>query len=384
MATICYLCPMNRGKFWILSMSGIVLAASCSTDVELNAPYDSRTVVYALLEASADTQFFRINKTFLGDGNNLDYAAVRDSSEYDPSELYARVEQWSGGNLQNTFDLNPIDRSDKETNGIFFAPEFTAYYFPTPNGLDDESSYRLLIDFNNGEEPIRSETDMVESLNGNANITRPPSNNPSFRLILATAQTALTGVYPEFRFKWNSTPGAGRYDAVLRMHYIERLWEDQAHTILVSETPKVFEWNIGTYQTKSLLGGEEFEAITNGETFFRLIGSSIAANPLITRQIGTVSGQNNPTFDFILSVANGELDTYMEVNSPVTGIIQERPAYTNIVNGLGIFASKATQGVYGFQPHEETIRELWSGPYTSTLNFCSPDPLFQTEGFYCD
>jgi hypothetical protein len=88
-------------------------------------------------------------------------------------------------------------------------------------------------------------------------------------------------------------------------------------------------------------------------------------------------------FYFILSIANGELDTYIDVNSPVTGIIQERPAYTNLVNGLGLFASKASQQVEDIECNNYTIRELWNGQFTVDLNFCSVDPIYQNEQFYC-
>ena len=40
-----------------------------------------------------------------------------------------------------------------------------------------------------------------------------------------------------------------------------------------------------------------------------------------------------------------ELDTYLAVNAPVTGIIQERPVYTNIAGGLGLLASRTQQSV---------------------------------------
>jgi hypothetical protein len=44
-----------------------LLVAGCSTDVDLNAPYKSTTIVYGLLDPIADTQWVKINKTFIGD-----------------------------------------------------------------------------------------------------------------------------------------------------------------------------------------------------------------------------------------------------------------------------------------------------------------------------
>lgn len=74
---------MNK-IFSLSAIAAISLAflSSCETDVDLTAPYASTTVVFGLLDPQADTQFVKITKTFLGDGNLNDYAMIRDSSEY--------------------------------------------------------------------------------------------------------------------------------------------------------------------------------------------------------------------------------------------------------------------------------------------------------------
>ena len=68
-----------------------ILFTSCETEVDLNAPYKNTTVIFGLLDPDyngdnvisvQDTQWIKINKTFLGEGDNNNYAAVRDSSEY--------------------------------------------------------------------------------------------------------------------------------------------------------------------------------------------------------------------------------------------------------------------------------------------------------------
>jgi hypothetical protein len=41
-------------------------ASSCSTDIDLNAPYQKTAVVFGLLDAQQDTQWVRINRTWLG------------------------------------------------------------------------------------------------------------------------------------------------------------------------------------------------------------------------------------------------------------------------------------------------------------------------------
>ena len=66
-------------------LATVVLSATlwnaCSTDVDLTAPYDSIPVVYGLLELESDTQWVKINRTWLGEGNQLEAAQIADSSE---------------------------------------------------------------------------------------------------------------------------------------------------------------------------------------------------------------------------------------------------------------------------------------------------------------
>ena len=103
------------------------------------------------------------------------------------------------------------------------------------------------------------------------------------------------------------------------------------------------------------------------------------ADPLITRELGEWNNNIDRirAFDFVLSIANQELDTYLAVNAPVTGIIQERPVYTNIAGGLGLLASRTQQSVDGLGISKPSIQELVEGEHTAALQFCLPP---ETEG----
>lgn len=81
---------MNKSLVALFTIS-IIAIQSCTTDVDLNAPYKSTTVVFGLLDPDSTLQWIKINKTFLGDGNNLDYAQIRDSSEYRWEEFKSLV-----------------------------------------------------------------------------------------------------------------------------------------------------------------------------------------------------------------------------------------------------------------------------------------------------
>ena len=100
----------NNQTLWTRWGVGGALVATmatfgCSTEVDLTAPYDSIPVVYGLLELQADTQWVKINRTWLGEGNQLLAAQVADSSEYPAGSVDARIVEWvpssSGGIVGN-------------------------------------------------------------------------------------------------------------------------------------------------------------------------------------------------------------------------------------------------------------------------------------------
>ena len=44
--------------------------------------------------------------------------------------------------------------------------------------------------------------------------------------------------------------------------------------------------------------------------------------------------------DLYLTAGTEDLNTYMQVNEPITGVVQQRPTFTNINNGIGLFTSR--------------------------------------------
>ena len=44
--------------------------------------------------------------------------------------------------------------------------------------------------------------------------------------------------------------------------------------------------------------------------------------------------RNFDHLDLVMTVGTSDLDTYIKVNEPITGIVQERPHFTNINNGI--------------------------------------------------
>lgn len=367
---------MSRRIAWLPFL--VVFLAGCSTEVDLNAPYQRTPVVFGLLDAAQDTQWVRLNRTWLGEGNQFEAALVADSSEFSPDDVVMEVVERQGSNASNNWFLKDTIIENKSEDGIFYAPFHQMWYFVPESGLNSNAEYDLSI-LIEGEDPVSSTTNMIAEQIGN--ITQPPPGVNNFKLGFASVGFQTT--YPDITFKWASTAGASRYDVTVFIHVTEMVWNDLEHTDLFEEREVLVEWNIGTLNTTDDEGGEVLQKEVSGERFYTTLATKLEANPYITRVLGTWDDevQIARAVDFVLTIANDELSTYLEVNAPVTGVIQERPAYTNINGGLGLFAARASQGVYGIGYTTASIAHLIEGDATAALNFCSPNPFSE---FYCD
>jgi len=378
---------MNRILVFILS---VLCFTQCSTDVDLTAPYEDITVVYGLMDQTQDIQFIKINKAFLGDAPLVDMAAIRDSIEYDDDQILSkRVEEWSGNVMLREFPLkDTLVQAINQT--IFFNPAITdplrkVYYFNTPSGFSPDNEYRLVIDFANKPSVTASTVLITNSPSG---ITNPSQNNPAPKITFANNLSSINGIYPDFRFRWFPEEGAKRYELSLEFTYIEHLWADEANTNLISSEQKTLSWGLGSVIVPSNIGSNDLEKVVNGEQFFTLLADRLEASPFITREVGVLNEdiQDNyySVFDFVLAVGDDDLSSYIEFSQPATSIAQEKPQWTNVNNGQGLFSSRIIQVSDNVKIETNTLVELCTGQYTSGLNFCTKDLAFDDETFFCN
>ncbi|MCB0762941.1 MAG: hypothetical protein KDC12_15555 [Flavobacteriales bacterium] len=357
------------GVMTVGTLAAIVI--SCSTKVELNAPYRPVTLLFGLLDSKQDTQFIKINKTWLGDGDNLVYASLADSSEYPEGAFNGIVTRYVDGNpTSDEYLLQEIILDNKSTDGIFWSPTYKAYYFVSPGGLDTESTYEIVLDFADKDD-VYAETDMITPQTNDGNITQPPAGFTDYKFNLVNVGSfGIT--YNDFPFQWTALPNSQRYEINLIFHYVEYRYTDIDHTNLESTTHKTVNWFIGTEVASEAF--ESMEREVNWLQLFQVLSQRIEPDPYVIRQVGTFDGLEHDVFDFVLTIGNEELSTYMDVNEPVTGIIQERPEYTNVANGLGLFASRLQQTIPGIGITSNSLTELIEGDITGSLGFCSPIP----------
>lgn len=375
-----------------------MVLSACSSDVELNAPYKSTTIVFGLLNPDAnndgettplDTQWIKINKTFLGEGDNLSYAAIRDSSEYDDEDIETMVVyQMDEDEIIHEYPLHAIEVSNKSVDGIFYGPEQTLYYFIPDNGMSKEYEYQIYLKFTDGHE-VTGRTNLIDN---EFQWLVPQSGFP---LVLANISGVNSVSYVDpVSFKWYAPENASLYSGTLRMYYTEEVYASSDWTVApISSTEKWADFPIGTIEQGETQPGQIITLGFSGRSFFDFLANTIEASPNIRRIIGHYDNLQSKTicFEAIMTVANEELATYVEVNTPSGSVVQERPVYTNVNNGLGLFASRsvsrvknlpliAVDGQLGI-PNEGNLYALVVASNTSGLNFCDPNG---TSDFPCE
>lgn len=319
--------------FLIFAIASSAVIGGCETDVQLAAPYKATPVITAVLDARADTQFVRINKTFLGEGNVSSYAGIKDSVEYELGEVDAWLYKYNGSNLTDSFELLPIDLPSRDP-GLFYDTDVRMYY--TDAEIFEESeltnirdfSYELRADIRG--EVYSARTDFPRVVAGD--IVNPPQNQINTepnRLILARIGGA--GAFPQpvvnVNFVYNSRPGGTRYQGDFVLVY------DEVKTDGTVSENKELLFRAGSFTLADGASGGQRDFNFSARTWFRFIGEHFSEVPDLEEvRIHRVIHR--------LTVANRDLSSYISVADPVSSFVPVFTQFSNFDNGaIGILGS---------------------------------------------
>ncbi|MFY9310534.1 MAG: hypothetical protein WAQ28_15930 [Bacteroidia bacterium] len=332
-------------KVSLIALAALVLFSACSTDLSVIGDYKETMVIYGLLDQSQSKQYIKINKAFLGEGSALAYAQVKDSTQY-VNALTVTLKRIKNGVELSSYSLTP-DNTIPKNPGTFYAPDQqnAIYSFSTPSGtLNTDSEYELTV--KNSETGITASAKTI--LITDATYTAPVSTTPFFNFILAQNNDYT---YP---VRWQTGKNARLYQLIIRFNYIDS-------TTTGNVTQKL-DWVFPAQKTTGLSGGETMKNDFLGQGFLQFVGNQL------DDYTGLVS-RTPLNVDLLLIAGGDDLSTFIDVNKPSTSIVQEKPEYTNISNGLGIFSSRYSKAPFS-KPLGKTSRDsLACGQYTQHLKF---------------
>ena len=345
---------MRYLKVVFLLLLPMTLFFSCDNKLKVNADWKDITVVYGLLSQNDTVHYLKITKAFLGEGNALMFAAIPDSSNY-PDKLEVKVEGWEKNNqydstLKQTIQFDTVTIANKEKDSaIFYYPLQLVYKSVGIVHLNQNYIYKLIIKRKSTGKEITSQTPLVNKI---TSIDQPKG-------FINAKASFMPGMQNQVVF--TTVKGGKRYQIVGRFYYTET---NQTDTLF-----KFIDWviysDIKTDNTK----GEDIISLTYScDAFYSVIGNGIRAD-INKNNLPAGLKRGAYKMEYIFSVAGDDLNTYMEVTEPSNTIVQERPPYTNVINGIGLFSARYNQSVLqnGFSP--QTLAELKVNSFTIDLGF---------------
>jgi hypothetical protein len=330
---------MKKQVSYLIVLFTLAFLPACNADFDVTAEWKDVTVVYGLLNQNESTHYIKINKAFLGEGDAMLMATEPDSSTY-AGKLDVWLEEYDGQSFTGRlFHLDTTTIYNKDS-GTFYAPEQIVYF--TTAKLDPERTYKLKIN-NLAKGLVEAKTGLVKPFN----LTNPRAGQSLFNF------AAPEGVTTEV--KWRSAENGRLYQLVIRFHYYEKNLLTQQ-----IDSSKYVDWAFPNRKSATLIGNEELAEVFPSNNFYQIIASKVPVKSGVERYAGPL--------EFIVYAGADDLSTYIDISKPSNSIVQERPQFSNIVNGVGIFSSRSST-MRTVSLNTRSLDSLVQGTQTGHLSF---------------
>ncbi|MEO0311942.1 MAG: hypothetical protein RIQ89_1599 [Bacteroidota bacterium] len=328
------------------------LFAGCETDFTTIAPYKETMVVYGFVSCTDSINYIKVNRAFLGEGNTLVMAQQKDSTTYPISDLEIWVERTRNNFREDStpvaipslgyFDTTTVLVKEP---GIFYNQQNLLYIFRGNLPLDGESKLTIHIkNLKSGN--LVTATTLMQS---RPNILTPSS---ALDFNMATQQSVRIRNAPSVNTKV--------YDFTLRFHYREISLSTGAQEY------KTIDWDFPEVVSNDFsLTSIDFNLFR--PKFYEIVGNTVRNDPDKIRRIDSLPIGFRP-LEFIFYGGTEDWYLYNFLNETSTTLVQEKPLFTNVNNGIGIFTSLYSYSVFK-NLNAQSIDTLTDGYFTGNLNF---------------
>ncbi len=287
---------------------------SCDNDFSVSDDWQDVTVVYSLLDPTADTNWVRIERGYLGNAPASASYDQPDSLYYDSLVVYL-LEINTNGDQVDSLYLDRDNTSRDRQPGVFTTQNYRLYR--TTQKINEESTYNLVVKKTNAKF-----TDASASTEIVGGILPGRLNGFTF-----TNPSPLVGGIREFE------------------GYVYLNPSDRAVIYQIYFTFNYEEYDINTKQSvdKSIY----FKyATVDGDAATR---DDIRASPAMALFYAAIANQVPydetklrffKDIDMTAYAGGDDLAKYMQLNQPQTGINQTAPEFPGIDNGIGLFSSR--------------------------------------------
>ena len=316
---------------------------SCSTEVDINAPWKDITVVYGVLSQHDTIHYIKVNKAFLGDESAYEMAQHHDSLYYKSAIVKIKKVNVNTGHIVQVFDFK--DTILKKEPGIFATDSNIVYYYKGKilgnNESPSDFRYDLYVYVPTKDTPVTASTFLLNDVK----ITHPQYSE------------YIISIRPNVSYKviWESKKNIRLYQLKIVFHYYELTATDT--------TEKTIEMSFAQKTSINADGGQELSNSISLDDFLNFLVQNIPVDPNVTRVV------KKKALDFYVYTGSEDMYKYMQVSTPNNSLIQDRPFFTNINNGVGLFTSRSYTIRSGRGINRELIDEIANNSKTRNLNF---------------
>lgn len=371
---------MKYSALIVLTLVFTSLFTSCKNDLEVLAPGKESVSVYGILNPNERTQNIRINKVYLTDGDAL--AAGQDAStiNFGPGELRVTLQRFMTGSTTPTLTTvaNSLKKEIVLTETVVTTESGTfsssQRLWQTTDKLYSTGDYKLTITNLSTNAVYTAQTTVIDSV-------KPFGSQQPMPFLYIPSQPLtypMHGSYPAnpistdkpkyvnydvptatYAIKFRTIPNARLYGVVMRFHYIDSLLSGGVSTDYV-------DYNFTTSKSSDLLGGTMLESFTfTGDAFYKNLAAGMAK-----KSSANVRNRRSFYMEFIVTAGAENLNEFLQINAPSATIAQDKPIYTNINGGVGIFSSRsvsiATKDLWN-----DFIDKIACNPSTNPYLFCN-------------
>jgi len=322
----------------------IITQIGCSNDLEINLHGNTIPVVHFVLDPFEDEYYALITKTGLVDANIL---LALDSSElFYTSPVDLSLELWNDSVRLWYSEFTPVEAV--KNPGLF--PEGEGYLYKanqvipqkeSSSGFPDEYPdfvfFRIIINGSDFSETAYSKIKFGEY---------PEIIQPHF----ADQKVRFYSLTPLI-IAWNSTSTVRYFDLNFRFHYEEVYLDGR-------EQDKTVEFN---YSKDVQTSSGSYQVIIDSDLFLAKLAKCFP------NTLDSVDYRKFDAFDVVIVGGDKNFEEYL-----AHGRLSAEPtsqSWSNITNGLGIFALKYVVSKKSFRFHQQSKDSLADGKYTRGLGF---------------
>lgn len=307
-----------------------MVLTSCSNKVDLYSEDGDTTIVYALLDANADTNFFKITHSFIGNANDL--AHIYEASNYTYDEIDVTFSGvFEGSSAVQTLTLDTISKWIQSNPEAQFYSGCRQTYYYTTQKLIEGKEYTINVLRKEDNVNISAKTTTINSFR-----FRKPLQNQPIKFIDVKRYT----------IEWNVPDPSTMFMTTAAYFEIDTYFNFKELMPGASDTTYVsLRWPVGSDKAENLY------TTSNNASYYAINYTPEAFYVFLENNVYLKN--NSPVgvqrwfepFEFRISAMGDELYNYYLITNS-TSAIQDVPNYTNVENGMGIMSSRISKSSF--------------------------------------